>query len=74
MNRFDLHIKIILKLSTLFMDKEILDLYKEFLVTGALSKVEYLSHLSKEESEVYDFLLQKNLRIEQERLTHLQPF
>ena len=56
------------------MDKEILDLYKEFLVTGALSKVEYLSHLSNEESEVYDFLLQKNLRIEQERLTHLQPF
>ncbi len=54
---------------SLFMGNEILDLFKEFIGKGKETKMESLMYLQNEESDVYDYLFQNNLRLEQERLS-----
>lgn len=53
---------------SLFMEFHVLELYKKFVVQGTSSKVNSLSHLSADESKTHQYLLQHNLRLEQERI------
>ncbi|MGE0930884.1 Wadjet anti-phage system protein JetD domain-containing protein [Cytophagales bacterium EPR-FJ-38] len=50
------------------MEREILENYCEFIVSGTVSKVVSLAHLSGEELEVYKLLSKSNVRLEQERV------
>ncbi|MEC3963850.1 Wadjet anti-phage system protein JetD domain-containing protein [Flagellimonas halotolerans] len=50
------------------MDIKVLEMYKEFIVSGTVSKGNSLSHLSNEELEVFEHLFNNNFRLEQERI------
>lgn len=50
------------------MQIEILEKYREFIVSGTPSKTESLAHLFEEEMILYTHLSGKNLRLEQERI------
>lgn len=51
------------------MDRNTFDSFKQFAVNSVYRK-QILKHLSKEEEELYDFLQEKNLRFEQERIAN----
>jgi hypothetical protein len=50
------------------MGKSMIEKYEDYIVTGTLPKSESISHLSIQELEVYEFLLNNNFRLEQERI------
>lgn len=53
---------------SLLMDNEILKKYQRFIVSGTLSKIQSLAHLTHEEHNVFEYLSSNNLRLEQERI------
>ncbi len=53
---------------SLLMDRDILDAYNEFIVAGTITNVKSVTHLSNEESDLYTYLNENNLRLEQERI------
>lgn len=53
---------------SLLMDREVLDAYNEFIVNGTVSKIKGVTLLSNEESDLYTYLMENNLRLEQERI------
>jgi hypothetical protein len=53
---------------SLLMDREILDAYNEFVVPGTISKVKIVTKLTNEESDLHRYLMDNNLRLEQERI------
>ncbi|MFK7906897.1 MAG: Wadjet anti-phage system protein JetD domain-containing protein, partial [Chitinophagales bacterium] len=56
---------------SLLMDKATFEAFDEFAVTGKMSKVENLVHLTDEEQAMFAFLKERDLgRLEQERITH----
>ena len=53
---------------SLLMGRKVLDAYNEFIVNGAITNVKAVAHLSNEESDLYTYLNEHNLRLEQERI------
>ncbi|MGY5846809.1 Wadjet anti-phage system protein JetD domain-containing protein [Salegentibacter sp. HM20] len=51
------------------MEMEVLEKYELFIVTGTVSKVDSIDHLSEKELKVFEYLSENNLRLEQERIT-----
>lgn len=55
---------------SILMDKKLLEVYEEYIVTGTKSNGINLSCLTYCELEVFNFLAKDNLRLEQERIHH----
>ncbi|MBZ0244382.1 MAG: hypothetical protein K8H85_00395 [Cyclobacteriaceae bacterium] len=50
------------------MERNLLDLFADFIVTGTPSKVNIHGTLNEEENSIYNILKSRNLRLEQERI------
>lgn len=50
------------------MEREILEQYQHFIVQGTSSTAVLTGHLTEQENEVYEYLLNHNYRLEQERI------
>lgn len=55
----------------LLMNKEILELFGEFVVEGSSCKVQKLENLSQEEHQLFNHLSESSLRLEQERVPQM---
>ncbi len=54
--------------TSILMNKEVLELHKEFAVVGTPCRIGRLNYLSVEEYDLFDFLLANTIRLEQERI------
>jgi hypothetical protein len=55
---------------SVMMDKETLSVFSEYCVASTPSPIRYLPHLTDEELNLFVYLADHNLRLEQERISH----